>query len=194
MITAAVLSKLVGFLAPLFIDAAASDAEAARDAAKAMLDSYGARTDRELRLATLAIAFSLGALDALSRAVDRDLSTNQVLRLRGNANALNRAAEQNENRLEKLLRQVEAATGDATPEPDMPATSATDDLVAFVRSSWKAEKAVTAAQPAPLSRQQRRFADRQVEKQQQREQEQARLAERAALRDAAYAERSRQHA
>jgi hypothetical protein len=156
-----------------------------------MLDSYGARTDRELRLATLAIAFSLGALDALSRAVDRDLSTNQVLRLRGNANALNRAAEQNENRLEKLLRQVEAASRDATPEPDMPATGATDDLVAFVRSSWKAEKAAT-PQPAPLSRQQRRFADRQAEKQQQREQEQARLAERAALRDAAYAERSRQ--
>jgi hypothetical protein len=182
----------VGFLAPLFIDAAANDAAAARDAAQAMLDSYGARTDRELRLATLAIAFSLGALDALSRAVDQDLSTNQVLRLRGNANALNRAAEQNENRLEKLLRQVEAATGDATPEPDIPATSATDDLVAFVRSSWKAEKAAAVAQPAPLSRQQRRFADRQAEKQQQREQEQARLAERAALRDAAYAERSRQ--
>ena len=172
MITAAVLNKLVGFLAPLFIDAIAGDAAGARDAAKAMLDSYGARTDRELRLATLAIAFSLGALDALSRAVDRDLSINQVLRLRGNANALNRAAEQNENRLEKLLRQVEAATGNATPEPDMPATSATDDLVAFVRSSWKAEKAA-ATQPAPLSRQQRRFADRQAEKQQQREQEQA---------------------
>jgi hypothetical protein len=159
-----------------------------------MLDSYGVRTNRELRLAVLAIAFSFGALDALSRAVDRDLPLKLVLRLRGNANALNRAAEQNENRLEKQLRQAEIAAPEATPEPAMPASSATDDLVAFVRSAWKAEKAAAATPSAPPSRQQRRHADRRAEKQQRRAQEQARLAERAAKRDAAAAERLRQTA
>lgn len=79
---------------------------------------------------------------------------NQLLRQRGNANALNRAAEQNENSLEK--RRLLARAG--TPEPDIPATSATDDLVAFVRSTWKAEKEAAAAQPAPLSRQQTSLA------------------------------------
>jgi hypothetical protein len=193
MIDPAVLDTILAFLAPLFLGATGDDMQAARRAAKAMLDSYGARTNREIRLAALAIAFSFGALDALSRAASLDLPVNQVLRLRGNANALNRGAEQNEKRLEKQLQQPPAETKEPDPkaEPELPASAATDDLVAFVRASWKAQKAEAAAQPAPMSRQQRRFADRQAEKQRQREQEKARLAERAAQRDAANAERSR---
>nr|WP_294513719.1 hypothetical protein [uncultured Rhodopila sp.] len=196
MIDRAVLDTILALLASLFLGAAGDDAEAARRAAKAMLDSYGARTNRELRLAALAIAFSFGALDALSRAAGSDLAVNQVLRLRGNANALNRAAEQNEKRLDNQLRQPAAGglAPEPVPEPELPASTATDDLVAFVRASWKAEKAEAAVHPAPLSRQQQRFADRQAEKQQRRDQERARLAERAALRDAAYAERLRQTA
>src|SRR5664279_1779308 len=118
------------------------NAAAARRAAKSMLDSYAARTNRELRLAALAIAFSFGALDALSRAANPGLPVNQVLRLRGNANALNRAAEQNENRLEKQLQRQAAAPPEpeSASEPDLPANAETDDLVAFVRASWKAEK------------------------------------------------------
>jgi len=189
MITAAVLDKLLGFLAPLFRDVAADDG-AAREAARSTLAAYGARDDRELRFAALSIAFSFGALDALSRAVDTDLPPNQVLRLRGNANALSRAALQNEMRLEKARRQ---SMGDAMetppvpgPAPDLPASIETRDLVDFVRATWKAEKAAAAAsQPfAPPSRQQRRFAERQAEKQRQRELEQVRQAQRAALRDA----------
>ncbi len=192
MISAAVLDKILGLLAPLFLDVAAPDTGTARRAAQSMLASYEARTNRELRTAALAIAFSFGALDALGRSADPDLPVNQVLRLRGNANALNRAAEQNENRLERLLGRPALEPAEATPEPELPAAGATDDLVAFVRSTWKAEKA--AAQPASPSRQQQRFADRRAEKQQQREQEQTRLTERAAQRDAAYAERSRRTA
>jgi hypothetical protein len=191
MIDPTILDKVLGFLAPIFLGAAADNAAAARGAAKSMLDSYGARTNRELRLAALAIAFSFGALDALSRSAALDLPLNQVLRLRGNANALNRAAEQNENRLEKQLQRPAAAAPEAesATEPALPDNPATDELVAFVRASWKAEKAAAAANPAPLSRQQRRFADRQAEKQRQRDEEQTRVAERAARRDAAYAER-----
>jgi hypothetical protein len=185
MIAAAVLDKVLGLLAPLFLGPLAGDSAAAREAAKAMLDSYGARTNREVRIAASAIAFSFGALDALSRAAGGDLPVNQVLRLRGNANALNRAAEQNENRLEKLVGRKEAAAPEAPPETELPASGATDDLVAFVRSTWQAEKAAAAPQPVSLSRQQRRFADRQAEKRQRREQEKARLAERAALNRAA---------
>src|SRR4051794_5854246 len=93
MITAAVLDKLLGFLASLFRDMAADDG-AAREAARSSTATYGARDDRELRLAALSIAFSFGALDALSRAADPDLPPNQVLRLRGNTNALSRVALQ----------------------------------------------------------------------------------------------------
>ncbi len=188
MITQAVLDKILGFLAPLFLDAVKGDAAAARGAANAMLASYEARTNRQLRLAALAIAFSLGALDSLSRAADRDLPLNQVLRLRGNANALNRAAHQNETRLERQQLQADAAPPEATADPDLPASGATDELVAYVRSAWKAEKTAAAQPAAPLSRQQRRFAERKSEKQLQRQQEQARLAQRAPMRDAARAE------
>ena len=175
--TAAVLDRILALLAPLFLSAVGGDAAAARDAANALLASYEPRTNRELRFAALAIAFSFGALDALSRSADPALTLNQVLRLRGNANALNRAAQQNETRLDKRSQQPEAAAPEESP--DLPASSEIEDLVAFVRPA--------AAAPM-LSRQQRRFLERQAEKQHQREQEKARLEERVARRLAEKAE------
>nr|WP_294524029.1 hypothetical protein [uncultured Rhodopila sp.] len=173
--TAAVLDRILALLAPLFLAATGGDAEAARSAAGALLASYEPRTNRELRFAALAIAFSFGALDALSRSADSALTLNQVLRLRGNANALNRAAQQNESRLEKRSPQPEADAAEA----ELPASSDIEDLVNFVRPP--------AASPA-LSRQQRRFLERKEEKQRQREQETARLEERVARRMAEKAE------
>ncbi len=182
-ITDAVLAKLVAFLAPLFVDAAGGDTAAARQTAASVLASYNARTDTELRFVALIVAFSFAALDALSRSADPTLTTNQVLRLRGNANALNRAAQQNQTRLEDLRRQA----AQETPEPsaelppespaDLPASTEPSDMLAFARFQ----------PPAELSRQQRRAAERQAEKQRLSQQEEARLARRAAERDAARA-------
>jgi hypothetical protein len=193
-ITAAVFEKILAFLAPLFL-IAASDLDAAREAARAILASYGARTDRELRFAALSIAFGFGALEALSRASDPALGLNQVLRLRGNANALNRAAQQNESRLEKLRKQPPVATeteaAEATPNApadDLPASSTTADLLVFARSNLKSMMGVTApavppapAPVVPLSRQQRRAEERKAEKVRQRQLEEARRAQRAAM-------------
>jgi hypothetical protein len=170
-LTPAVLDRILAFLAALFLPSTAGNLDAARDAAGALLASYDVRTDRQLRLAALAIAFSFGALDSLSRAAAPDLPVNQVLRLRGNANALNRAAQQNEAKLDKSIGQPEAAL---PGEPrDLPASSDTQDLVSFLRAT---------PSPADLSRQQRRFAERQAEKQRQRQQQAARLDERVAKR------------
>jgi hypothetical protein len=176
-VTAPVLERILTLLAPLFLSAAGGSVEAARNAASALLASYEPRTNRELRFAALAIAFSFGALDALSRSADPELTLNQVLRLRGNANALNRAAQQNETRLEKRSPQPEEAAVEAFSA--LPASSEIEDLVALVRP--------TAAAPA-VSRQQRRFLERREEKQRQREQEAARLDERVAKRLAEKAE------
>jgi hypothetical protein len=192
-ITATVFEKILAFLTPLFLVAATSDPGAAREAADAILGSYGARTDRELRFAALSIAFGFGALDALSRSANPALVLNQVIRLRANANALNRAAQQNESRLEKLHKQpplaAEAedpanATQDA-PANLLPANSATADLLAFARSKLKSMiGSTTPAAPAPapivlLSRQQRRDVERKAEKVRQRHQEDARRTARA---------------
>jgi hypothetical protein len=188
-ITEAVLEKIVAFLAPLFLVAATSDLHAAKEAAGAILSSYGARTNRELRFAALSIAFGFGALDALSRSANPELVLNQVLRLRGNANALNRAAQQNEARLEKLQKQP-PLEAEVTPEI-LPATSTTTDLLTFARSKLKSMMSgATPAASAPpavvaLSRQQRRDAERKAEKIRLRHQENARRAARSAERLAA---------
>ena len=194
-ITAAVFDKILGFLAPLFVIAGTTDTAAARDVARATLAGYGARTDRELRFAALSVAFSFGALEAVGKAADPGLSINQMLRLNGNANALNRAAHQNENRLEKLLRQPPAMTKRedsivATPHAadTLPASADIDELVLFARSMLEA----TMTNPvvpaptsvAPLSRQQRRAAERKAEKVRLRQVEDARLAQRAMQRAA----------
>ncbi|MFL5253707.1 MAG: hypothetical protein ACJ8AI_12570 [Rhodopila sp.] len=179
-ITAVILEKILAFLAPLFLDVA-GDISTAREAARVLLESYSPRTDRELRHAALVIAFSFAALDALSRSVNSELTVNQVLRLRGNANALNRAALQNEQALEALHAlppevPLEAPL-EALPEADEPTEAATLDLPASLEPADLAKFART--QPV-LSRQQRRALERQAEKARRRQQEQARLAQRAA--------------
>jgi hypothetical protein len=167
-ITATALEKVLGFLAPLFMTGAQGDAAVAMAAAREILASYGPRNNKEIRLAALTIAFSFGALDSLSRAVAADLSVNQVLRLRGNANSLHRAAHKSQEALDHL-QQAEAEPSMDEPLEDLPASIQTPDLVAFAR-------------PVPLSRQQRRAAERQAEKIRLRQQEAARRTERAAAR------------
>jgi hypothetical protein len=94
---------------------------------------------------------------------------NQILRLRGNANSLHRAAHKSQETLDRLQQ------ADAEPPPedaveDLPISAKTPDLVAFTR-------------PVQISRQQRRAAERQAEKTRLRGLEEARRAERAARRD-----------
>lgn len=210
-ITAIVLQRILVFLAPLFLDKETNDTHEAWQAARETLASYGARTNRELRLAALTIAFGFGALDALCRANDPALALNQVIRLRGNANALNRAANQNENKLEKLQKQQPAETNPAdqpqTADDDaLPATSETPDLITFARirpatASQAPETISTATQAVPtppkpaiptatvyLSRQQRREAERKAEKSRLRQLAEAKRAQRSTARfDAVYA-------
>jgi hypothetical protein len=210
-ITAAIFDKILAFLAPLFLVAATGDIGAAQEAASAMLASYNPRTNREMRFAALSIAFAFGALETLSKAADPELALNQVLRLRGNANALNRSAQQNESRLEKLQKQppvvIDTLATEATPDTPaeaLPASSATADLLTFARSKLKSMISIAtpaaSAPPiipvpaAPVSRQQRRAAERKTEKVRLRQIQEARLAQRTAARTAAARERMPQTA
>jgi hypothetical protein len=210
-ITAAIFDKILAFLAPLFLVATTGDIGAAQEAASAMLGSYNPRTNRELRFAALSIAFAFGALETLCKAAGPELPLNQVLRMRGNANALNRSAQQNEARLEKLQKQpaveIEPVATEATqdaPANALPASSAAADLLTFARSKLKSMMSiappVASAPPivpapaTPVSRQQRRAAERKAEKVRQRQIQAARLAQRTAERTAAARERMPQAA
>ncbi len=196
-ITAALLDRIIRLLAPLFLDATAGDLIAARDAARGMLASYNSRDDEELRLHALVIAFGFGALDALAQAAGSGLSLNQVMRLRSNATALSRAGHQNQAVLDRCRKQS-AAEPAPEPEPaqtELPDSLRTADLVAFTRHGKRAPLALppdetaplrqapldqprppSAPAATPLTRQQRRAAEREAEKRQRRLDHQARKA------------------
>jgi hypothetical protein len=104
-ITAAALDHILAFLAPLFLNGADGDAQAARVAAAATLHAYAARDEQELRLAAQVIAFSLRALDALARAAEPDLDIKAILRLNGSAASLHRAAMRCQKEFDRLRAQ-----------------------------------------------------------------------------------------
>jgi hypothetical protein len=161
-----ILDKILAFLTPMLLDVAKGDETAAGQAARSMLDSYAPANDQELWHAALAIAFSFGALDALGRSADTALSLNEVLRLRGSASVLNRAALLNEQVLQ-VVRKPDPA--DSAPALDLPASLEPADLLDFAKKN-----------PGLVPRQQRRELERRVAKADRRAQEQTRLAARAA--------------
>jgi hypothetical protein len=103
------LHFIVTVLGRMFVGASGGDIALARLAARATIDAYAARNDVELISISQIIAYGLAALNSLSRSMDDDLPLALALRLRGNAGALNRAAEHNRQALEK------ARTADSAP-------------------------------------------------------------------------------
>lgn len=190
-IIAPALENILSFLAPLFLQEAGDDIRLARQATSETLQSYGVTTDQQVRLAALAIAFSVRALDALSRAATPGLDVKAVLRLNGSANALNRAALQCQKALDRLRtgRSTEEVGGFAAEPVMMPDSSQMPDLLAFVRNAIGTGLGTRSGLAAPvpgigLSRQQRRSAERRAEKATRREQEAALRTDRIAARAA----------
>ncbi len=164
-------------LTPFFLDAAQGNVAHARAAADAMLDGYGGQTTEDLQLAAQIIAFSFAALDSLRRcAAEADLPVNMQLRLRGNANAMNRAAQQCRRALQ--LRRKAGATPRiagappptaATPEPRTyteaeiaTAMKKASEVIAYARSDLKSGKPMSYTQRMRKSERLKRLAKRQA--------------------------------
>jgi hypothetical protein len=105
---------------------------AAREAVRATLVDYRTRTDDELRLAALVVAFGFGALDALSRAASPDLTLEAVMDLRDNAIALSQAGDRTQTALDRLLKQPPDNASSGRPAT-LPVSIELDDLLAFAR-------------------------------------------------------------
>jgi hypothetical protein len=103
------LHFIVTILAPMFLTASGGDIHLARATALETVNAYRARTQTDLIAVAQIIAFGLGALGSLSLSLTDDLSLSMVLRLRGNANACHRSAEQNRRAL------TQSGSGDAAP-------------------------------------------------------------------------------
>jgi hypothetical protein len=117
------INLIVTFLAPMFLGASGGDIALARMAAFETVNAYRMGNHADLLAIAQIVACGLAALGSLSLSMADDISLSMTLRLRGNANALNRSAEQNrravgEGRSERTTPQLsEAARADTSLDP-----------------------------------------------------------------------------
>ena len=95
---------LLALLSPLLTAGSLTDIRLARLAAQEAIAAYKAQGQHELVTIAQILAFALTALDNLRLSMPPELSLSMKLKLRGNANALNRAARDNTQTLEKARR------------------------------------------------------------------------------------------
>ena len=158
------LNAVIALLAPMFLWSTGGDVAYARLAAMETLEAYRATGPRSLITATKIIAFELAALWSLSQSMSDEISLSMTLRLRGNANSMDRAAERNRQTLEQDCRIAESA--------DLPSEAALEEAVANaqtmvreanarIRASQRPQAPVAAAPApnlAPMPEDQRRAA------------------------------------
>jgi hypothetical protein len=106
------LNLIVAFLAPMFLSVSGGDIAFARMAAIETVNAYRARSSVDLIAIAQVIACGLTALGSLSLSMADNLSLSMTLRLRGNAVALNRAAELNRRALKDSLPETTTTTTD----------------------------------------------------------------------------------
>lgn len=172
---------ILAFLIPMFLKAADGDEVSARRAATDFLGSYNPTTDRELLLAAEIIGFSFATLDNLGRSVaDPDLSLSTRLRLRSNANALNRAAERNRQNLQRTQKRA-LAPDDPIVQPLVQPDAMQKVRDAIVEAAPHLAETLTDVSQT-MSRQQRRFLMRKTEQARATREREARKAARLAPR------------
>jgi hypothetical protein len=139
------MNLLVLLLAPMFLTASGADIGYARLAAFETINAYQARSQADLIAVAQIVACGLAALGSLSLSMTDDLSLPMILRLRGNANALNRSAEQNR-------RALSQSRYDGNPVSESPFTGADAMYEAQVLASVAdTRKRIDAARARPPS-------------------------------------------
>jgi hypothetical protein len=136
---------IIAFLAPIFLGVSGGDVGLARLAAIETLNAYRARNNADLIAVAQIAAFGFAALGSLSQSMADSISVSMALRLRVNAVACSRAAEQNRraragnpvnNRLSEQQRQkaTESEAASSLPEhtahPDACRTAVADQPLA----------------------------------------------------------------
>jgi hypothetical protein len=132
-------------LAPMFLWSTNGDIRLAYTAAAQTLNEY--RVTNRLSLFTVAkiIAFDIATLSSLSLSMYEETSALLALRLRGNANSLDRSAERNRRKLEQDSSTAAAGT------PDLSVEAAVAEADRLVREAKARLHPVTAAPATPPS-------------------------------------------
>jgi hypothetical protein len=117
----ALMNLVIALLAPMFLGVTAGDVRLATIAAAQTVNDYRAQNHADLLAIAQIIAFGLAALASLSLSMADDISLSMMVRLHGNANALNRSAEQNR----RAIRGYPTNAGKPRQEPmaDPPAAA-----------------------------------------------------------------------
>jgi hypothetical protein len=137
--TATSLVNLVlALLTPMFLWSTAGDIRLAQIAAAETLNDYGVTNRLSLLAVAKIIAFDIATLSSLSLSMGEDVSILLALRLRGNANSLDRSGERNRRALEAARQSVSA---------DEPIEAAVAQAEQMVR---EAKARVHASQPQPV--------------------------------------------
>lgn len=132
---------LITLLAPMFLSVCRGDIFLARRAASATLDGYRTSTHADLIAVAQIIAFGLAAIASISLSLADDIPASLALRLRANANACNRAAQQNRRALSTASQPAPEQPPTALPKTEPFMTAAAEQLLA--------EEAQARLQPAP---------------------------------------------
>jgi len=152
-------------LAPFFLEAANGSATDARAAAEALVNSFGPETTEQTLLAAQIIVYSLAGLDSLRRSAETpDLTPAVHLRLRGNANAMQRASQQCRKALDLRRKAANGAprNGESGQAPSGVRTFTEDDLRAAIQSASAVIAEARAAAQPPMNREARRAAEREM--------------------------------
>jgi hypothetical protein len=122
------MALITALLAPMFLGVAAGDIGLARMAAAETINAYRARDHADLIAIAQIVACGLAALGSLSLSMEDDISLSMTLRLRGNANALNRSAEQNRRAMKNgHVNDLPRPQVAPRPEPEAPPTIPEDN-------------------------------------------------------------------
>jgi hypothetical protein len=158
------VNLVVAFLAPMFLGASGGDIGFARRAAVETVNAYRARDHADLIAIAQIIACGLAALGSLSLSLADNLSLSMTLRLRGQAVALNRVAEQHRRARSQSRPDSDApyyarTAGDCTGESDdaqyeaqvVAGVAAARQLAAQAQASlWNAQPSASLA-PIPAA-------------------------------------------
>jgi hypothetical protein len=139
---------LLALLAPMFLWSTAGDLRLARIAAAQTLNEYCVGNRLSLITAAKIIAFDIATLSSLSLSMYEDVSMSLALRLRGNANSLDRAAERNRRALEAESRK--AAGGDPVEIPVTDAGQMPRDAGACAQSAEPEARPTAEPADAPV--------------------------------------------
>jgi hypothetical protein len=138
------VNLILALLTPMFLWSTAGDIRLARVAAAQTLNEYRVATRLSLFTVAKIIAFDIATLSSLSLSMYEDVSMLLALRLRGNANSLDRSAERNRRALEQAGRTSEAEETEEAVE------AAIAEAQRMVREATARIRAATAeAQPDP---------------------------------------------